>query len=110
MTNQTELTLLEIYLTNEFCKIWHVLIAADAELQAYRDGSQRTLSDTPQELATLREFVSGRKRSPALHKTLKAKYAPILHRLINGLPERAPHTDSVVQALVALEDSDIRVD
>ena len=104
MSNENATTSLEKYLADEFCKLWRVLTATDAELQAYKDGLRELLSGDPQKLEGLESFVTDRRGSPALHKTLQTKYAPVLHAILNDLPERAPDTDSVLKALEALED------
>lgn len=105
MSNHEDSTTpLEKYLTNEFCKIWHVLAAADAELQAYKDGLQECLSDNPNMAKDLESCISRHRQSRVLQKTMREKHDPILRHILNGLPERAPHTDSVVLALEALED------
>lgn len=99
------LTPLEKYLTHEFCKIWLVLKAADKELQAYKDATPSILSGEIRTIEDLESYLTRRKHSPDLQKILNYKYAHLLRSIINGLPERMPHTDQVLQALEDLDKS-----
>jgi hypothetical protein len=92
-------TPLEKYLTDEFCKIWRVLKATDVKLQAYTDATPSILSGKIRTAEDLESYVTSHEQSPDVQKTLNDKYARLLRSLINGLPERAPHTDQVLQAL-----------
>ena len=103
LTCEDAVTPLEKYLTDEFCKIWRVLKATDRELRVYQNAALSILSGETHTAEDLESYVIQRRQAPDLEKTLNDKYAAILHSLINGLPERAPHTDSVIRALEDLD-------
>jgi hypothetical protein len=104
MSNENAMTPLEKYLADEFCKLWRVLKAADAELQAYKDALKAILSGDILSAGDLESYLTRQRESPDLQKKIREKYGPVLRHILSGLPERAPNTDSMIQALEALED------
>jgi hypothetical protein len=98
-----EMTRLEKYLTDEFCKLWRILNAADVELQSYKAAVRQVLSGDPAKVDSLNARIVDLRRSPDLRKRTNEKYSGILGTIVNGLPERPPHTNPVVKALANLD-------
>jgi len=103
LNSYEEMTPLEKYLTDEFCKIWYVLKAEDVELQSYKAAVRQVLSADPAKVDILNARLADLRQSPDLRKRTSEKYSSVLTTILNGIPERPPHTNALVNALTKLD-------
>jgi len=81
------MTSVEKALVNAFTNVWHVLKAADTDLEAHKNAIAALLTEHP----NLKEFLNARlvsaRQAPALRQLMNQKYARVLDTFLQTIPD-----------------------